>query len=785
MRRLLPLLLLVALVEPAAAATPTCTGSAPHLVRVGKAVTITVDCWDVEEDAFRIDLGPVVNGTASLLGNVITYVPAEDGPGSVGFSATEVEQNVTGTPAAVDFDVTVNHPPVCATATPHAASTVVVALGCSDQDVQDDVLAYALTELPQHGSVTLDGGTATYTAASGYTGSDGFAFTVTDGTATTVVRRRVHLGPGTVCDPSVPAPSVRPGRSVTFTLDCTTTSGPVANVAVLSGPDKGAVTVAGRRATYRAFHGQTGADAFTFGDGTTQPLVIDGARNDPPLCTRTPVIARAGDVLTWTPACTDPEGDAITLELVSGPARGVAATVEGSRGRPALSYLAPRAYSGADALRVRAIDARGASSAPVRVAITVRERLRPACNTPSPATAVAIAITCADFLPLAGDSFRLGRAPQRGTVTVNPNGVTYFGSGPDAFTVVATNDAGATTVPITIGTARKLKTPAARRAVAPDLPGCTPPAPVRVRPGRTVTLPAIVCDGRAVHTRVLGQPALGTVSPAFELDAAAERRYTAGLVEGTDTVVYGVRAGGLAGPPVTQTVTIEAGANQPPRCTPGQAAQQSALIATSCTDPDGDPLTYAVVQAPFHGTLSVLGSRVVYTPTPDYTGPDTFVLDAIDDHGAAARLVQYRVLTSPRASIKGPGPLIDRGVCSKAPYGDTRSTQACEVEVARGVERHLPSLTCQLATARQPSRNFRTVAAFSASLTETPPAVSRPPSTTGFESPPITRPPATPSSEKPRMSDCTAFGACQATHGRRRKVEGETIRDLIADSTSC
>ncbi len=68
-------------------------------------------------------------------------------------------------------------------------------------------------------------------------------------------------------------------------------------------------------------------------------------------------------------------------------------------------------------------------------------------------------------------------------------------------------------------------------------------------------------------------------------------------------------------------------------------AQPQALTATGgvaravtlgATDPDGNPLTYAVVDAPAHGSLSGLPPALVYSPAPGYLGADRFTFKAND-----------------------------------------------------------------------------------------------------------------------------------------------------------
>ncbi len=48
------------------------------------------------------------------------------------------------------------------------------------------------------------------------------------------------------------------------------------------------------------------------------------------------------------------------------------------------------------------------------------------------------------------------------------------------------------------------------------------------------------------------------------------------------------------------------------------------------SDPDGDPLTFAIVDPPAHGSLVGTAPALVYTPAADYNGPDVFTFVASD-----------------------------------------------------------------------------------------------------------------------------------------------------------
>ncbi|HPF99264.1 MAG TPA: Ig-like domain-containing protein [Kiritimatiellia bacterium] len=81
--------------------------------------------------------------------------------------------------------------------------------------------------------------------------------------------------------------------------------------------------------------------------------------------------------------------------------------------------------------------------------------------------------------------------------------------------------------------------------------------------------------------------------------------------------------------PIAVTVSL----NRPPVAndqsvsTPEEVAKAITLTAT---DPDGNPLTYAIVSNPSHGALSGTAPNVTYTPYSNYYGADSFTFRAND-----------------------------------------------------------------------------------------------------------------------------------------------------------
>jgi PKD repeat protein len=78
---------------------------------------------------------------------------------------------------------------------------------------------------------------------------------------------------------------------------------------------------------------------------------------------------------------------------------------------------------------------------------------------------------------------------------------------------------------------------------------------------------------------------------------------------------------------------IRISANTPPVASNGTAETNrdtAATINLVASDPQGDPLTYQVVDGPAHGSVALAGNVATYTPSTRYVGPDSFTFKARD-----------------------------------------------------------------------------------------------------------------------------------------------------------
>lgn len=156
-------------------------------------VTINVVANDTDSDSGTLTVQsftPPANGTASIVGNQIRYVPNANFHGTDQFSYTITDGSSTAT-ANVRVTVTsANDPPTgVADAYSTQRNTVlnVQAPGVLGNDTDPDQgqnLSASVVSQPGNGSVVLQSqGAFSYTPSNGFTGTDTFTYRVSDGTA--------------------------------------------------------------------------------------------------------------------------------------------------------------------------------------------------------------------------------------------------------------------------------------------------------------------------------------------------------------------------------------------------------------------------------------------------------------------------------------------------------------------------------------------------------------------------------------------------------------------------
>jgi uncharacterized repeat protein (TIGR01451 family) len=151
---------------------------------VAKVITLAATDVETAELSRQIVSGPAHGTLSPIVAGQVTYTPNPDYNGADSFRFSASDGSLTSAPATVAIAVTpVNDGPTAenlAAVTVQNRELVVTLRGA---DVDGDELAFAAGEA-SHGAVSVDGNQATYTPDAGFTGTDSFSFTSTDGEAT-------------------------------------------------------------------------------------------------------------------------------------------------------------------------------------------------------------------------------------------------------------------------------------------------------------------------------------------------------------------------------------------------------------------------------------------------------------------------------------------------------------------------------------------------------------------------------------------------------------------------
>ncbi|MFL6229228.1 MAG: Ig-like domain-containing protein [Pyrinomonadaceae bacterium] len=533
---------------------------------------------------------------------------------------------------------------------------------------------------PAHGTLTGAGASRTYTPAPDFNGTDSFAFSVNDGQANsntstvTITVTEVNDAPVALDD----SKSTQEDTPLTFfagellandtngAADETTQTLAVTGVSAGAGTH-GAVSLTDGQITYTPEADYHGAASFTYqvcDDGTTararDPRCATGtvnvtisSVNDAPIALDDSATTNEDTPVNISVLGNDSDADNDGL-TVTAFAQGTHGSVTNNNG--VLTYAPEANYHGADSFTYAVSDGNG-GSATANVTVTISSvNGAPVASGTSATTdednEVAIPLAASD---VEGDSltFSVASAPAHGSLSINGNVATYTPArdynGADSFTFKANDaqsDSNAASVSIRINPVNDAPVAVADSATTDE----DTPVTIALRANDTDV------DGDALT--VTG--ASGALKGTVEILGDGSVRYTPNLnANGSDSFTYAISDG--HGGTATGGVTVTVNAVNDAPTVEGQSAETNEdtakAVALAGSDPDGDSLTYIVVAPPAHGTASVSGANVTYTPNANYNGTDSFTFKANDgalDSGVATASVTVNAVNdAPSGSAQG------------------------------------------------------------------------------------------------------------------------------------
>jgi hypothetical protein len=333
---------------------------------------------------------------------------------------------------------------------------------------------------------------------------------------------------------------------------------------------------------------------------------------------------------------TDPDGNALTATLVSGPSHGsVSLGADGS-----LVYTPTPNFVGTDSFTYKASD--GAANSIAKATINVHNAA-PVASVDSYATSMNTQLKLSGSGVLANDTDPDGNAitaalvsqPSHGSVSLGSNGSLVYTPnknfiGTDSFTYKASDGRSAspaTAVLIAVHNAAP---------VAADDSYATGMNTKLVLSGPGVLANDTDPDGNALTAALVSRPSHGSVK--LGLNGSLVYTPSKNFV-GTDSFTYKA-SDGAATSMATATIIVHpspvAAVDSYATSLNTQLVLSGAGVLANDTDPDGNALTAALVSQPKHGSVSVgADGSLVYTPSKNFVGTDRFTYKASDGWSAS------------------------------------------------------------------------------------------------------------------------------------------------------
>ena len=603
--------------------------------------SLTFTFSDVDGDTVSATVTTQANhGVASVSGTTVSYAPDANFNGSDSFTLSLTDN--AGYTTMQIISVTVNssndEPTITIDSTLTTDEDNNQTLTFTFSDVDGDTVSATVSTQANHGVASVSGTTVSYAPDANYNGSDSFILTLTDnaGYSTTqaisVTVNSVNDVPTITIDSTLTTDEDN-NQNLTFTFS--DVDGDTVSATVSTQATNGVASVSGTTVSYAPNTNFNGTDSFTLtltdnaGYTTTQAITVTvNSINDVPTITIDSTLTTDEDnnqSLTFT--FSDVDGDTVSASVTSQASNGVA-SVSGTT----VSYAPDANFNGNDSFTLTLTDNAGYSTTQA-ISVTVNS------VNDEPTITIASTLTTDEdnnqsltftFSDVDGDivSATVTTQASNGVASVSGTTVSYAPdtdfNGNDSFTLTLTDSAGYTTtqvITVTVNSVNDDPTITIENTLTTDEDN-----------NQNLTFTYSDVDGDTVSATVSTQAKHGfaivigtTVSYAPETNFNGSDSFTLTLT-------------GSDGFTTTQTITVTVNSvNDEPMITIASTLttdeDNNQILTFTYSDVDGDTVSAVESVAPVHGTITITGTSVLYSPDANFNGSDSFTLTLTDSAG--------------------------------------------------------------------------------------------------------------------------------------------------------
>ncbi len=417
-----------------------------------------------------------------------------------------------------------------------------------------------------------------------------------------------------------------------ITLQATDADGDRLSYSVVKGPSNGTLSGSGPVITYTPEPNYNGPDKILFAvndgeaDSDTATISITvTAVDDPPKADPQSLSTKVDKSAPITLSGSDIDSDTLSYIIVTQPEHGILSFGSDFADSGKLVYAPDPGFKGSDSFTFKLNDGTSAGE-PATVEINVTGNHIPMAE-PQTVTALEDSETVINLQGSDPDGdtivYSVVKRPSHGKLNGMPPNLTYIPnknfSGPDSF-IFKVNDGTADSAMSTVSiNVTQVNDPPQASKINVTLSEDTKTG---------ITLTGTDPDGSPLTYSIVATPSHGTLSGTEpNIVYTPAKNYN-----GPDSFTYKVNDGGADSTHATVSIMVTPADDAPVAHEDNVTVEEDteAAITLSGSDPDGDPLTYAVLREPAHGKLSGTAPNLVYTPDKDFSWLDSFTFRVSD-----------------------------------------------------------------------------------------------------------------------------------------------------------